>query len=68
MEDRLLGLEECSWSSHCVSAVTNQTSIHEDMGAVPGSAQWVKGLALARAVVQVADIAGILHCCGYGVD
>ena len=38
MEDRLLGLEECSWSSHCVSAVMNYTSIHEDMGAVPGSA------------------------------
>ena len=26
------------WSSHCGTAVTNLTSIHEDMGSIPGLA------------------------------
>ena len=33
-------------SSHCGSAVTNTTRIHEDAGVIPGLAQWVKALAL----------------------
>ena len=32
-------------SSYCGSAVTNPTSIHEDVGSIPGLAQWVKDLA-----------------------
>ena len=33
-------------SSHCGSAETNPTSIHEARGLIPGLAQWVKALAL----------------------
>ena len=54
-------------SSHCGSAESNLTSIHEDTGLIPRYVQWAKDPALLRAVVQVADVAQIQHCYGCGV-
>ena len=39
-------IKNICWSSHCGSMETNPTSIHEDVGVIPGLAQWVKDLAL----------------------
>ena len=38
--------KRATWSSCYGSAVMNPTSIHEDVGSIPGLDQWVKGLAL----------------------
>ena len=39
----------------------------EDIGLIPGLAQWVNDLALPQAAVKVKDVAWIWHCCSCGV-
>ena len=47
--------------------VKNPTSIHEDAGSIPGIAQCGEDLVLLQAVVQVSDVARILHSQGGGI-
>ena len=46
--------------------VKNPTNIHEDEDLIPGLTQWVEDLALPQAAAWFADMARILHCCGWG--
>ena len=54
------------WDFCCGAVEMNLTSIHQDVGLIPGLTRQVKDLLLLWAVVQVADEAQILHCCGCG--
>ena len=36
----------CNRSSRCGAVETNPTSIHQDVGLIPGLAQWIKDLVL----------------------
>ena len=63
-----LGKNYLGWRSYCGSVVMNPTNTHEDAGSAPGITQWVKDLAVPRAVVKAAHVAGMWCCCGCGVD
>ena len=55
-------------SSCCGAADRNPTSIHDDVGLIPGLAQWIKNLATVSCGVGCRHGSGpILHCSGCGI-
>ena len=50
-----------------LSRLRTQHSVCEDVGSIPGLAQWVMDLVLPQAAAEVADAVWIRHCCGCGV-
>ena len=52
---------------HHDSALTNPTSILEDVASIPSLALSVRDLVLLWTVMQITDEAHILRCCGCGI-
>ena len=50
-----------------LSGLKTQHCLYEDTGSTPGLVQWVKDPVLLQGVAQVADVAWIQCCCGYGI-
>ena len=67
IEKRVKFLKWANRSSHHGAAETNPTRNHVVAGSILRLAQWIKDPALLWAVVQVADVAWIWHCCVRGV-
>ena len=55
------------WSSCCGSVVTNLMRIHEDVGFIPGLAQWVKDLCCCEWWYRSQIRLGSRRCCGCAV-
>ena len=50
-----------------ISGLKTQCSLREDVGSIPGLAQWVNYLVLPQAMTYVADVAQIWCCCSCSI-